>query len=273
VDDLGFHFFLKGLPLKEAPLTTQTSDKTDVPLSPGETLPNGKDLIDRYIEKIGGRPALARIHARRIKATVKLNMEGTTIQGEEVSWQARPDKATIKSIYSGFLTMQEGCNGETVWEIGPDDGPRVLTGTEKADTLPLYAFDPTTWKDLYPSIVCVGKALIAGRPCYKVVCTSPQTSGPTTLYFDVDSGLILRKDYFFERYKCPVPAENWASDYRPVDGILYPFHTLDKILGNTLDTAVKSIEHNPKLPAGLFDPPSAIQKILKKNSSTRPTKR
>ncbi len=261
IDDLGFHFFLNSLPLKDCPPQTQSAKDIDVPLSPGEKLPSGREVFDRSIEKMGGRQALAKIHSRRVKADVEISASGVTVKGTQVSCQARPNKAYVKTILLGLLTAEEGCTGNIVWEIEPESGPRILTGNEEADILQLYAFDLTDYKNLYPTVVCTGKTRIADQLCYKVVATPKQGSGPTTWYFDVSSGLPVRKDYSVEQDHLKINVQSRLSDYKPVDGILYPFRSQEKALDFTINTTIKSIEHNPTLPATQFDPPNSIKKL------------
>ncbi len=262
VDDIGFHFFLPGFPLSDFATPAQPGQVIDVPLLFGEKLPTGQEIVKRSIEQIGGQQALAKIQNRLAKATLKMNMVGVSIPGSLIAYQARPNKCYFKTEISGLLTVEQGSDGETVWEISSITGPRILTGSERASMLLAYSFDMANYEELYRTIVCTGKALIEGQMCYKVEFISRLGSIPITRYFAIEAGLPLKTDYTIEQKQTKIRVDSWASDFKPVDGILYPHRTREKVMDVIMQTHVNSIEHNVPIPAGRFELPASIKKLL-----------
>jgi len=266
VDDIGFHFFLPYVPLGNYATPAQPGEVVEVPLLPGEKLPTGEDIVKRGIEQIGGHQALTKIKNRLIKATVEMKMFGIGIPGTMTIYEARPNKHYAKTELSGLGTTEEGSNGKIVWEKVPVTGARVLTGPERDATLLAYNFDLTNYKKLYQTIASVGKAEIEGQTCYKVVFTPRQGSNPITRYFAITSGLPLKTDYTIEREKTKIRVGSWDSNFKPVDGILYPHYNRSYIRAKgvnvIINTSVKTIKHNVEIPAGKFDPPKSVKKTL-----------
>ena len=125
-----------------------------------------------------------------------------------------------------------------------------------------YSFDMANYKELYQTIVCTGKAMVEGQMCYKVEFISKLGSIPITRYFGIDSALPLKTDYTIEQGKVKIKVESWESDFKAVDGILYPHHRREKVMNINTHTYVKSIEHNLQMPPGQFDLPEPVKKSL-----------
>ena len=125
-----------------------------------------------------------------------------------------------------------------------------------------YSFDMANYKELYQTIVCTGKAMIEGQMCYKVEFISKLGSIPITRYFAIDAGVPLKTDYTITQGRTKIRVESWESDFKLVDGILYPHHTREKAMNVLTDTRVESIEHNVQIPTGRLDLPASVKKIL-----------
>jgi CubicO group peptidase (beta-lactamase class C family) len=262
VDDIGFHFFLPYFPLGDYATRAQPGQVVEVPLLPGEKLPMGEDIIKRSIEQIGGHQTLAKARNRLTKAALQMKTFGPGISGSVISYEARPNKWYVKSEILGLCTVQQGSNGQVVWEMNSITGARVLSGREKAAMLLATSFDISNYKELCQTIACVGKAEIEGQMCYKVVFTSKLGSVPFTRYFAIASGVPLKTDYTIEKEKTRIGVETWDSDFKPVDGILYPHHCRTKAMNVITEIYVKSIQHNVQIPPGQFDVPEPVKKIL-----------
>lgn len=262
VDDIGFHFFLPDFPLGDYSTSAQIGKAIDVALLPGEKLPNGEDIIRYSIKKTGGYKALGKIQNRLIKANLNMKMFGIDCDGSQINYQTRPNKFYTKIEISDLLTIEQGNNGDCVWEISSMTGARILTGSEKDVTLLAYNFDMANYKQIYKSIQCVGKAEIEGQMCYKVILTPKVGRTPITQYFIISSGENLKTEYFIEQEKTKICVESWGSDFKQVDGILYPHHTREKVMNVITHANIESIDHNVKIPAGLFDLPEPVKKII-----------
>ncbi|MGZ8846115.1 MAG: hypothetical protein ACXW3C_06585 [Pyrinomonadaceae bacterium] len=86
---------------------------------------------------------------------------------------------------------------------------------------------------------------------------TPPEGKPETLYFDAETALLLRWDYYFEALKGkPEPTETYYEDYREVDGVKLPFTTRQVGSGYTITLKVYEVTHNTSIADAKFDGPS-----------------
>jgi len=244
--------------LSDMQASAKSLQPVKVDLAPGEILPSGEEIIERSIKQIGGREAFAKINNRLIKGTVEIGQFKATT----TTYQAKPNKyytGTKFEVDSATITVEQGTNGEVVWELHSMTGPRIIEGQEKALMLLQFNFDETNYKQCYDKIECVGMERVEGEICYKVIQT-PRQAIPITVYYSKESGLAVKSTYTLEHQK----VEGLTSDYREVGGIQYPHHEVLKDMNNELHIIVESIEHNVEIPKDRFDVPEAVQKILKR---------
>jgi len=160
--------------------------------------------------------------------------------------------------------MENGCDGETVWELSAMQGAQVKEGQEKIDMLHLSRFDASVyWREAYEKVETVSVEDVKGKPAYKVVLT-PARAKPSAMYFDQESGLLVRTDMELENPMGNFPIETYSSDYREVDGILVSYTSEVHVMGQVRSITVESIEHNVDLPEDRFEPPDEILEILEK---------
>jgi hypothetical protein len=88
-----------------------------------EALPKAEQILDQYVEAIGGLAALEKINNRVTKATIEISGEG--IKLSSTMYQARPDKSytVIESPDTG--KMESGSDGNVVWEMSAIAGPQI----------------------------------------------------------------------------------------------------------------------------------------------------
>jgi outer membrane lipoprotein-sorting protein len=226
---------------------------------PKEKLPSGKEVLQRSIEAIGGKEKLAKIQNRVAEATMEIKDLG--IKGTLTVYQARPNKMYTKVEIEGVGSVEQGTDGKVVWELNPMTGPRVKQGEERAAMLLFSHFDESELLDLYEKVECVGEEKVEGEACYKVVCT-PKDAPPFTTYYSQASGLPVKAVVTFPHQFGKIEIENLTSDYKEVDGILLPHHTVEKAMSVESHATLTSYKHNVKLPDDRFDPPAEIKALL-----------
>ena len=53
-----------------------------------------------------------------------------------------------------------------------------------------------------------------------------------------------------------------TSDYREVDGLLYPHRNVQSVMGQKMVMVLEKIEHNAELEEGQFDLPEEVKALL-----------
>jgi carboxyl-terminal processing protease len=177
--------------------------------------PRVRPLLAKFIEAVGGRAAFARLSTRVSKGTFEGMSAGLKLNGTVEILEKAPDKSVILIDVPGAGVMRRGFTGEYGYQQIPLMGFRRIEGAE-LDELKLSS--DFNWmvdlERLYPKMTLKG-ALKEGDSQLYVVEATPDAGLPTTLYFDAQTGLLVRRDrVYFE-------------DYREVDGIKLPFTVRD----------------------------------------------
>jgi len=181
-------------------------------------LPSIDGLIGRYIRAIGGEPVIAKIRTR-----VSLGTETTsdrmapplTIQVE--IYQVTPDKLLI--VRNDSCGRSEvAADGARGWHKD-QHGLRELESRELADArrdgdLLRYV----NLKAAYPQMRVLAREQLGDRDAYVVGATSREK-----LYFDAQTGLLIRKDGALKTAFGTIPEVTTFDDYRMVNGVKLPF--------------------------------------------------
>ncbi len=227
-----------------------------------QTLPKAEQVLDQFVEAVGGVDSLVKINNRVIKGRMELAGAGITFN--MTIYQARPGKAhsIVESDATGRI--ETGTDGEIAWQVTATAGPQIMEGKEKAAFLHANTFDRMTyWRKAFKQVEIVGIEDVAGKPCYKVVVTPPDLP-PQTLFFDKDSHLLAKVIMTLETQAGTFPAEVQASDYRKVDGILMAFKTVTKVMNQERITSIDTVQQNVSLPEDTFALPPDIKALVKK---------
>ncbi len=233
----------------------------------GPGLPSAAEILDRHVEVTGGKAAYARIH--NIYSRGSFAVVGTGIRGSLISYEAEPGKSLSILDTPGSERVEEGTNGNVAWVLSSREGARLKEGDEKAIAIREATFNSKVhWRRLYPKVECVGTETVNARTCYKVVL-KPAVGKPITQYYDTDSLLLIKSVILLQAAAGEVPSENFYSDYKAVDGILFP-HGLNHRVGNEeIVVVIDTIQCNADIPWYRFDLPKEVQALLQKASGLK----
>jgi ferredoxin len=193
---------------------------------PGAPGPGGRNprptetvdqVLDRYVQALGGRDALLKLTSRVRRGTVTNRAgQSSPITLEETS--AGLFRATIAST-PATSRASDGTSGwvETAGRI------RDLDGVESANAgLPADLALGLRIKDGYSAVAVRAYDRVNG---HDVIAVEGRRSPAVTetLYFDRTSGLLVRRMASLRTPLGHLPAQIDYDDYRPVDGIQTPF--------------------------------------------------
>ena len=218
-------------------------------------LPTYDQIIDRYLQAIGSSAAYEKLKSRVMKGTL-VDTRGGSFPVEV--YQASPDKiVTITTLPDGVAA--QGFNGTTGWSANPS-GATELKGMELAQikrAADIARALKIKEESLSPRVN--GKVTVGEKEAYLV---SARADGlRVQLYFDVQTGLLLRRLVMGSTLVGAFPEQTDFEDYREVDGVKLPFKirysTPSPAEGNTIE--FKEITHNVPVDDARFTPPP-IQK-------------
>ena len=196
------------------PITSTPSPTAQASPAPVQSLPSADDILNKYIQALGGRQAIERIKSRVSKGTITLS-NGISVEFEQ--YQSAPDKF-YQIVKSPFGTNELGFNGATGW-IKTPRGVNEIKGQSAAD---LDEFKLLRLKDELTRTRVTGKDKIGDREVY-VVTAETNDGKRVRLFFNSETGLLLRRISYTTNMIAVIPAQIDFGDYREVDGIKFPF--------------------------------------------------
>ncbi len=225
-------------------------------MATGEDLPSAQSVIDKYIDAIGGKDAIAGIKNSVTKGSiliVAMGMTATSTQYVEL-----PNAKSIMSI-EGFGEFLGGIKDGTPWSSNMMAGDVLLTGAEAK--VQLAASDPQMWlhwNKYYASAEIVAEETVGEATALKVTFT-PEEGQATDYWFDKESGFIIQSEG---------PgfgggtSKNTIGDYKDVGGIKVAHSTLAVGDQGEVEITLDSVEYNTKIDSSVFDVPEAIAALL-----------
>ncbi len=218
-------------------------------------LPTVDQILDKYVQALGGKAAMEKITSTASKGTFEIAAFGAS--GSAEVWEKAPNKNAMRLDIPGFGLVLEGFNGTVAWSQDPQSGLREKAGAELAATkLDADFYKPIKLKQLYPKITVKGKEKVGDRDAYVLVAT-PAEGAAETWYFDATSGLLGRMDLERESPQGKMAVQVYQEDYKDVDGIKVP-HTVRQITSAfTIIIKLDEVKHNVAIDDTKFNKPAA----------------
>jgi carboxyl-terminal processing protease len=187
-----------------------------------------EEIIERYVKSVGGPQALARISSRVSKGKIEGIYMGIKFGGPLEILEKTPDRSVTILRMPNVGEVRKGFTGEYGYEQVPLFGFRKLDSYELAETKLTSALNlGADLKRLYRKLVLDGKAMV-GASQANVIQATTADGLPVKLYFDIATGLLVRRD------------DTFFEDFREVDGVKVPFTVRDSYSVITLSR----VEHN-----------------------------
>jgi hypothetical protein len=218
-----------------------------------ERLPSADQILNQYVEALGGRAAAEKISTRVMQGTLLINNIGAAGKYEVLT--KAPNHFRSTATFENFGITAEGFDGNTAWAVSPLVGVLGLVGQEKetlrrqADLLRNYNL-----KNLYAALNVRGKGNLEGKVVY-ILEAVPTGGTPETLFFDVGSGLLVRQDVQRPAFEGNVTMETYYEDYREIDGIKVPFQWRQFTPVYNLTIQFQQVQHNVPVEEGEFRKP------------------
>ncbi|MBN1163819.1 MAG: aspartyl protease family protein [Candidatus Krumholzibacteriota bacterium] len=210
-------------------------------------------LLDEHAAALGGEELIRSVQS--IVSTSEIEMTSTGLKGTMKTWSLRPC-LSYTEIGLGLFTVKHGFDGEKAWMIGPngqlqyqeDEGSR----SNQVTTCLLEGHGYLL--DRHKVVIShAGADSVRGRTC-EVLRLLPPGGSACRIYLDISTYLLLK--LVVEDSDGAI--EQLFSDYRPVDGLQLPFHTITRhlALNQEIRITTQSIALNREIDPAIFFPPS-----------------
>jgi outer membrane lipoprotein-sorting protein len=211
-------------------------------------------VLDKYVEAIGGKAALEKLTTRVAKGTFEITAQGVSAPAEV--YAKAPNSLLIKFNINGYGLLSQGYNGSIGWAQDPQSGLREITGAELDEIKRSSDFyHETRLKELYAKLELKGTAKAGDRDAYVIEAT-PKDGSVEKYYFDVQSGLLIRIDGEQDSPQGKLVTETYYENYKDVDGIKLAFTTRQVVGNTTVLLKFTEIKHNVPIDDATFNKPS-----------------
>src|SRR5690606_17558800 len=180
-------------------------------------LPSAGEIVAKYAKALGGREALSKPTSRYEKGTMELSPMG--VKGSFESFARSDNRTLTKVTLDGIGDLLDGFDGTTAWTVNPLQGSRVKEGRELEQTkrMSTFARDVDLTK-AFSSMRVRGIEKVGERDAYVVIGSSDGLPDEV-MYFDVEGGLLLRRDSIVIAPEGQQSTSTFFDDYREISGI------------------------------------------------------
>ena len=220
--------------------------------SPAPKLDTLDQVLDRYVAGVGG-PALQKVTSMTLRGTLEIaemKLNGTI----EVS--QKPNKSLQVVNFEAMGVQREGFDGTNAWAADAQNGVRDKSGLELAEARRGAMFPrELNLRKQYPKMTVSGREKVGAREAF-VVTATPEEGEPARLYFDVQSGLLIRQILTRTGPQGAAQIDSTFDDYRAVDGVKRAYLIRQANPQFTAVLKITEIKHNVALDDAIFRKPS-----------------
>jgi photosynthetic reaction center cytochrome c subunit len=216
-------------------------------------LPTADQLFDKYLSAVGGADAVQKITSRVEKGT--LSAFGGQHFPVDIYAKAPDKRLSIMHITGGdSITAFDGHSG---WLSVPGRPPHIMTPEENAGArIDADLHFPVDVKSLSQKWVVEPGEKLDGHVTTLVIGRS-ENAPPLRLYFDSQSGLLVRLVRYSETPLGRLPTQIDYSDYRDADGVKLAYRWTLARPGNRFGIQIDELHQNVAVDDAKFTPPPA----------------
>jgi len=229
-------------------------EKTKAEASTPADLPSVDKIIEKYLHAVGNVDAAAKISTRVQKGMLTV---GTAQFPVEILAKGPTNRVTTVRFPNGESVT--GFNQLAGWLSTPGRGVHDMSSAEvdaaHLDAYPQFAVDP---RQIFKELHVQGQGRVDGRSVF-VVSAIRDNYPPVQLYFDQESGLVMRLLRYIDTPLGLDPAEIDYADYREVEGVKIPFRWTIARPGGRFTIQINQMQTNVSAGDEKFAKPVAPQ--------------
>jgi photosynthetic reaction center cytochrome c subunit len=238
-----------GIPLVATEDAKPEAEPAKAPGDAKPVLPPADQLLDKYLAAVGGQAALQKVTSRVEKGKIDAGGHQLPI---EVFAKAPDKRLSITHLPNGeSITAFDGKQG---WLGNPGRTQMMSAAENAAARIDADLYFPANVKNLYAKFSVVPGEKIDGHDTYLVIGRN-EGQPPLRLYFDQQSGLLLRLVRYAETALGRMPTQIDYADYRDADGVKIPYRWTLARPGNRFTIQIDDVKQNVPVDDAKFAPP------------------
>lgn len=207
-------------------------------------------LIERYIDALGGASAIEAVTSRRELGTSKL--EGRTVSIEILDQDPNKQVSVWHGQAGDRIAAFDGSQG---WTSTPGSSIREMHGAELTDArMDADLRFPLHIRQLFGEVRVEYPETVGDHEAFVVSCRNVGQP-PLKLYFDEQSGLLVRLVRYSISPLGLLPTQIDYADYRDVDGVKTPFQWTIAQWNGSSSVQLDQVEQNVLIDTEKFAKP------------------
>jgi hypothetical protein len=220
------------------------------------------EVIEKYLNAIGGRTALAKINSRHVTGTATFSSAAGDLPGTIEVFNQSPNKSRtllkldLSVAGMGTATVDQRFDGESGYVIDTLQGNRDITGNQ-LDNLKNAMFPSPflNYKERGATAEFVRKEQLGGRDAF-VLLLKPKSGSTVQAFIDAESSLVVKTITVVNMPQLgEVQQTTELLDYRDQDGIKIPFQVRNTSNVQSYTINLSKVEHNATLESTMFSKP------------------
>lgn len=213
-------------------------------------LPTVSQLLENYVRALGGSAAIGKITTRAEKGSITFRGQSQTV---EIFTQAPGKQSVVRHMSAGDNVTT--FDGQTGWSSAPGRPPREMHDADLAAArMDADLQFPLHIQQIFPELRVEYPEKINDRDAYLLIAIR-EGQPPVKLYFDEQSGLLVRMIRYAETPLGRNPTQIDYAGYRDVDGVQVPFRVTTSQPGNANTIQFETVQQNAPIDPAQFAKP------------------
>ena len=213
---------------------------------------SGAPVIEKFIQADGGEAALAKVTSRVEKAEAAIP-GGKALP---IDIYSKAPGMRISEMHASHGDSITAYNGHEGWILAPGRPPREMSPADQlAARLDAEAFYPLQLEHEFSEFKVEPMPEKVGERETIVVEALAKDEPPVKLYFDKESGLLLRMVHYTDTALGLNPTQVDFADYRDVGGVKTPYRWTIGRPSGSFTIEVKKVEQNVPIDEAKFVKP------------------
>ncbi len=216
------------------------------------SLPKPEEIVTKYITALGGEAAISKLTTLHESGTFEAGGRHFPV---EIFVQSPDHIAVVTHWPNGDSSTV--FNGQTGWSVFPGRPARPMTPADtdasRMDADLHFALDLTK---MFSELRTESEPPVSGRGETLKISAQRQGIPPVELYFDGQSGMLVRAVRYAQSALGRNPTQIDYSDYRDVNGVKLPFHWTSATPTGKFSIQLQSADANVAIPASVFAKPA-----------------
>jgi len=217
------------------------------------SLPSGEPVMAKFLQAIGGNVALGKV-TTRVESGKALMPEGGSMP---ITIYTKTPDQRVSVMHTPKGDSVTAYNGVAGWLLFPGRPPRAMSAADElAARLDAEAFYPAALPQQFTALKLQPHPEKIGDNEADVVLGEAKDQAPVKLYFDKNSGLLVRMVHYTDTPLGFLPTQVDYSDYRDVGGVKTPYRwTLGRPSGS-FTIQLDKVEQNLAIDESKFAEPA-----------------